>query len=117
MAKPYMEPAMRRKMGAMESPAAPAAPTEETEGGVGDSPTEENDEGGSDSKPTAFLPKELAGDKQYKPGDEIVLTVDAVDPESGEMQVSCSPDEGDPDGNSSPMENFDKSMPEDGEGY
>jgi hypothetical protein len=115
MAKPYMAPAMRRKMG-MDAPAAPAAPEspmDESEGGMGDSPAEESTE---DSKPTAFLSKEMGGGKQWKPGDEIVLKIDAVDPETGELQVSYAP-EAPESGDSSPgpMESFDQSMPAENE--
>lgn len=108
---------MRRKMGAMDAPPAPAAPTDEPEGGMGEgeAPAEES----NDSKPTAFLSKEMGGGKQWKQGDEIVLKVDAVDPETGEIQVSYAPEKADePAGDSSPMETFDKTMPEDQqEGY
>jgi hypothetical protein len=111
--KPYMEPAMRRKMGVMDAPPAPDAPTDETEGGAGDNPEEESSEG---EKPTAFLSKEMGGGKQYKEGDEIVLTVDAVDPETGELQVSCAPGESDEpsDEPTDTMSAMDKAMPDDG---
>jgi hypothetical protein len=117
MPKPYMDPAMRRKMGMdAPAPAAPASPMDESEGGMGDGQAEESKEG---SQPTAFLPKEMGGGKQWKPGDEIVLKIDAVDPETGELQVSYAPEKADePAGDSSPMETFDKTMPEDQqEGY
>lgn len=94
---------MRRKM----APADPPSPMDE-------SPNETMDEGGhSDSKPTAFLPKELGGGKVWKPGDEIVLTIDAVDPETGEMQVSYAPSKGEPtEEPTDSMSAMDKAMPE-----
>jgi hypothetical protein len=114
--KPYMEPKMRRKMGAMDAPPAqaPAAPMDEPEGGMGEgeAPAEES----NDSKPTAFLSKEMGGGKQWKPGDEIVLKVDAVDPETGELQVSYASDpESSSDESPGPMESFDQSMPAENE--
>lgn len=104
---------MRRKMGTM-----PPSPMDESgdmggEGAPGDASPENND-----SKTTAFLPKELGGGKQWKPGDEIVLKIDAVDPETGEMQVSYAPETGDEsemDDSPGPMEAFDKSMPDNDE--
>lgn len=114
MPKPYVDPMMRRKMGDM--PSAPAAsPMDETEGGMGDAPAEESSE---DSKPTAFLSKEMGGGKQWKPGDEIVLKIDAVDPETGEMQVSYASDSGaSGDEPTDTMSAMDKAMPDDGGGY
>lgn len=110
-----MDPAMRRKMGMMDSPAAaPAAPMDETEGGMEDNPSEESNE----PKPTAFLSKEMGGGKQWKPGDEIVLRVDAVDPETGELQVSYAPEKPD-DESGEPMDTMsamDHHMPPDDEG-
>lgn len=108
---------MRRKMGDMP---APAAPTDEG-GDGGKMPAEAPEENGGDAKPTAFLPKEIGGGKQWKPGDEIVLKVDAVDPESGELQVSYAPES--PDDTKEPtdtMSAMDKTMPDDsgnGGGY
>lgn len=97
---------------------APAAPMDEPEGGMGDAPAEE---AGEDSKPTAFLSKEMGGGKQWKPGDEIVLKVDAVDPETGELQVSYAPDKSaDSEEPADTMSAMDKAMPPDdgnGGGY
>jgi len=112
--KPYVEPKMRRKMGMMDSPPAAAAPSPMDEGGM--------DEPSNESAPTAFLPKEMGGGKQWKPGDEIVLKVDAVDPETGEMQVSYASEEPGKD-DAEPadtMSAMDKAMPPDdgnGGGY
>lgn len=101
----------------MDAPPAPASPMDESEGGMGDSPMEESNE----SKPTAFLPKEMGGGKQWKPGDEIVLKIDAVDPETGEMQVSYAPEKSGDSASEEPadtMSAMDKAMPEDQqEGY
>ena len=104
---------MRRKMGAMDAP-APAAPSpmDEQEGAAGDSPAEESSEG-----PTAFLPKEMGGGKQWKPGDEIMLTVKAVDPETGELQVAYAPEMGDEPGEpTDSMSALDKAVPDDSMG-
>ena len=105
-----MDPAMRRKMGAMDGPApAPAAPSPmDGSGDMGEQPAE-------NSKPTAFLSKEMGGGKQWKPGDEIVLKVDAVDPETGEMQVSYAPETGAEESNepTDTMSAMDKQMPAD----
>ena len=104
---------MRRKMAAMSSmsSAAPSSPMEE-------SPTPESAPAPDDSEqPTAFLPKELGGGKVWKPGDEIVLRVKAVDPETGEMQVEYAPEKpGEPDEPSDSMEAMDEAMPETSDG-
>lgn len=109
---------MRRKMGmdAPAAPAAPASPMDESEGGMEDSPAEESNEG---AKPTAFLSKEMGGGKQWKAGEEIVLKIDAVDPETGELQVSYAPEKsGDqPEEPTDTMSAMDKAMPDDGGGY
>lgn len=104
---------MRRK----SAPAPAASPMDEA-------PADETmDEGmhqenapSEGSKPTAFLPKEMGGGKMWKPGDEIVLRIDAVDPETGEMQVSYAPEKpGDADEPSDSMEAMDKQMPATGD--
>jgi hypothetical protein len=108
-----MDPAMRRKMGTMPNP---PAPTDEG-GDMGGEQAAEEPAAGGDSKPTAFLPKELGGGKQWKPGDEIVLKIDAVDPETGEMQVSYAPES--PDESAEPtdtMSAMDEKLPDDGDG-
>ena len=43
---------------------------------------------------TAFLPKEITAGKTFKPGDEIILSVKAVDPETGELEVEYAKDKG-----------------------
>lgn len=83
---------MRRKMG-MEAPApATPSPMDEAAGGPGDNQAEESNEG---SDATTILPKALGGGKQWKEGEEIVLKILAVDPESGDMQVKYAPEKPD----------------------
>lgn len=104
---------MRRKMGAM--PPSPA-PMDESEQMGGDEPNNEPAAGSDDSSPTTFLSKEMGGGKQRKPGDEIVLKVIAVDPETGEMQVKCAPEKGDESASEEPtdtMSAMDKMLPDD----
>jgi hypothetical protein len=43
---------------------------------------------------TAFLPKEITAGKTFKPGDEIILSVKAVDPDTGELEVQYEKDKG-----------------------
>lgn len=107
---------MRRKMG--ETP-APSPMDEGGEmGGNGGEPAAAPDPG-DDNKPTAFLPKEMGGGKVWKPGDEIVLRVDAVDPETGELQVSYAtenPGESEEEPTDS-MSAMDQKLPDSEEGY
>lgn len=106
---------MRRKMGAMDAP-APASPMDEG-GDMGEQPAEAPAD--NSPTPTAFLPKEMGGGKQWNPGDEIVLKINSVDPETGEMQVSYAPEEPDnntQDESTDSMSAMDKAMPDDGNG-
>jgi hypothetical protein len=62
----------------------------------------------------------MGGGKQWKPGDEIVLKVDAVDPETGEMPVSYASESPEESGEQpqDTMSAMDKAMPpDDGNGY
>jgi hypothetical protein len=43
---------------------------------------------------TAFLPKEITAGKTFKPGDEIILSVKAVDPDTGELEVQYAKEKG-----------------------
>ena len=99
----------------MDESAPPAPAENETmdEGG------HEDQGNGAGDEPTAFLPKELGGGKTWKAGDEIVLRIDAVDPETGEMQVSYANDPESGESNESPgaMDSFDKEMPPSEGGY
>lgn len=92
------------------------APMDET-------PNETMDEGGHQEQPTAFLSKEMGGGKVWKPGDEIVLVVKAVDPETGELQVAYAPEkpgegegEGEGEEPTDSMSAMDKTFPAGGEG-
>ena len=108
---------MRRKSGDMPDP-APASPMDEGGDMGGEMPTDSPaPDPGSDSQPTAFLPKELGGGKVWKAGEEIVLKINAVDPQTGELQVSYASDGGEESDEQSPaMSAMDKAMPDDGEG-
>ena len=55
---------------------------------------------------TAFLPKEIAGGKDFKSGEEIVLTVKSVDPDTGELEVAYAPPK-DQEDTMSPMDKMD----------
>lgn len=74
-----------------------------------DNPQEESDETTS-----VFLPKSaLPEGKKYKKGDKVELTVEDVDPETGEVQACIYPEES-KNNSSSRMgydEAFDRAMP------
>ena len=91
-----------------------------------ETPNETMDEGGhgedqgnsAGDDATTILPKSVGGGKQWKPGDEIVLKIVAVDPESGDMQAKYAPEKGgEEDEPADSMEAMDQSMPESGGGY
>jgi hypothetical protein len=72
---------------------------EPTEQAAPDAGMQESQSG--DESFSAFLPKEIAAGKKFKAGEEIVLTVKAVDPDTGELEVQyAKPEEAD----QSPME-------------
>ncbi len=77
-----------------------------------DNPQEESDE-----KPSVFLPKDcLPEGKKYQPGDKIELTVEDVDPETGEVQACLYNEEGnqkDSGKGAGYLESFDKQFPPD----
>lgn len=70
-------------MEAAESPAASG-------GEDNPAPSERGDEGAGD-QPSVFLEKEVLMGREYKAGDTIEMKVLAVDPETGEVEASCSP--------------------------
>lgn len=92
MARPYESPVTRRRMMARDS-ASPAPPDSSDQGGEGDeppaSPSSGNGDAGKDF--TAFLPKEITAGKTFKAGEEIVLKIKAVDPDTGELEVEYAP--------------------------
>lgn len=61
---------------------------------------------------TAFLSKEFLAGKDYKPGTKLTVVVKAVDPETGEAEVSCAPEnyEEEPE-SADTMEAMDKAFP------
>lgn len=86
---------MMKPAGGSESPAADPLGSE---GGADAPESPESGTEGSGNQPeaegaTEFLPKEFLMGKTYKPGDTISLTVKAVDPQTGEVEVSCAPDD------------------------
>lgn len=96
MAKPYMPPMDRKRM--MKPMAGNDSPAPESSGSEGEdempaSPERGEGDAGNPSEHSEFLPKEFLGGKEYKPGDRIELTVKAVDPQTGEVEVSCAPDD------------------------
>lgn len=92
------------------SSAAPSSPMEE-------SPTPESaPEDSSKDQPTTFFSKEVAGGKNWKEGDEIVMRVKSVDPETGELQVEYAPEKPGEAEPSDSMEAMDQSMPETNDG-
>lgn len=108
---------MRRKMATANPPMDESAPPAPAENETMDEGGHEDQGNGAGDKPTAFLPKELGGGKQWKAGDEIVLRIDAVDPETGEMQVSYASEEGGDAEPADSMEAMDSAIPEEKGGY
>ncbi len=84
MAKPYMEPKMRMRHGMSDPPTVMGE----------DNPDATPDTQTAEEGATAFLPKSVLGGKQWKAGDEIVLTIKAIDPDTGEAEVSYAPEKG-----------------------
>lgn len=68
----------------------------------------------SDEGPTVFLPKAITMGKTFKEGDEIVLKITDVDPETGDLAAIYAPEKGGEEGGM--MDEFDKAMPEE-KGY
>lgn len=71
---------------------------------------------GAGDDATTILPKSVGGGKNWKEGDEIVLKIVAVDPETGDMQAKYASEEGGGEEPADSMEAMDKAMPEGG-GY
>lgn len=118
----YQSPAMRRKNSA---PAPAASPMDEAPADETMDERMHQDEGGEDqgngagSAPTTILPKALGGGKDWKEGQEIVLKIVAIDPESGDMQVKYAPEKGgeSDEAPADSMEAMDSAMPEEKGGY
>ena len=98
----------------MDESAPPAPAENETmdEGG------HEDQGNGAGDEPTTILPKALGGGKKWEEGQEIVLKIVAIDPESGDMQVKYAPEKGGEEAEpADSMEAMDQAMPESGGGY
>jgi hypothetical protein len=92
-----MPPHERRRaerLRASEEESLPASPDAES-GGIGESPALDqrgkSGSGDADESPSIFIPKESLMGKSYEPGQTIQMLVKAVDPETGEVEVVCSP--------------------------
>ncbi len=89
------------------------APENETMDEGGDGGDQGNSAGDA---PTTILPKAIGAGKDWKEGDEIVLKIIAVDPETGDMQAKYASEEGGSEPADS-MEAMDSAMPEEKGGY
>ena len=67
---------------------------------------------------SVFLPKAITMGKTFKAGDEIVLKITDVDPETGDLEaVYATDDQYDKKEGGGMMDDFDKAIPEESEGY
>lgn len=48
------------------------------------------------SEPTTVVPKALLAGKEWKPGDEIVFVIKAIDPETGDAEIAYATAEAEP---------------------
>lgn len=72
-----------------------------------------------DESVSVFLPKAITMGKTFKPGEEIVLKIVDVDPETGDLEAKYAT-EGDQYNSKEEggmMDDFDEAMPADKEGY
>ena len=69
----------------------------------------------ADEMPSIFLSKEQLGGKTVKKGDKITMTVQDVDPESGDVEALCD-NAGSGSSSGDYSSDFDKAMPPDEEG-
>ncbi len=65
----------------------------------------------SDEMPSVFLTKDQLGGKTVKKGDKVTMTVQDVDPESGDVEAMCD-SAGSGSGSGDYSSDFDKAMPE-----
>jgi len=73
---------------------------------------------GDDESVSVFLPKEITMGKTFKQGDEIVLKIVDVDPETGELEAKYATDDQESKSEGGSMDDaFDAAMPADKEGY
>ncbi len=86
---------------------------EDTMSPQADAPKPQQD---SDEPVSIFLSKaSLPADKKYKEGDKITLTVESIDPETGDLEAciySDGEDNHEQYGESPSLANFDAAMPE-----
>ncbi len=73
--------------------------------------------GQDEESPSVFLPKEITMGKTFKAGDEIVLKIEDVDPETGELECKYATDGQESEGGDTMESSFDKAMPPEQEGY
>lgn len=67
---------------------------------------------------SVFLPKAITMGKTFKPGEEIVLKIVDVDPETGDLEAKYATDGEEESGEGGGMmDEFDKAMPEDKGNY
>lgn len=93
---------MRRKMGMQDS--------------AGQSEQPAGDEPEGDDSARAFLKPDMLGGKQWKAGEEIVLKIVSIDPETGEAEVMYAPGGDQETEPNDSMEAMDKTFPEEGGG-
>lgn len=72
-----------------DSPSPGSPVSEEASEAAGD--PDQAGEGKASGDISAFIPKEVAMGRTYKPGETISMVVKAVDPDTGEMEVQCAP--------------------------
>jgi hypothetical protein len=100
MAKPYQSPMRRARMAGksvMQEDAPPDQPQEPAANPAADI--------------SAFIPKDFFGDMPPKQGDSITVMVKAIDPDTGEVEVTKGDSE--TDNQNSPMEEMDSRFPPD----
>lgn len=70
-------------------------------------------ETGDNEQPSVFLPKAALMGKNVKKGDTITMTVQDVDPETGDVEAVCNYGGSEGGGDEGYEAAFDKAMPED----
>lgn len=70
-----------------------------------------------DESVSVFLPKAITMGKTFKPGEEIVLKIVDVDPETGDLEAKYATDDQEESSEGGMMDDFEKAVPADKEGY
>lgn len=74
--------------------------------------------GGEEEAVSVFLPKAAFGERPPKVGDSLKdFKVVDIDPETGDVEAKCSYEENGENEEGGMMDEFDKAMPADKEGY